>query len=659
MRLPGGRSRWAGGSALAAALLWAAAVFPAAGEGRDFWLLDRSTSMGDALPPPEAAAAADRVFAFADGLTPGTAGPAQRDQTRLGEALRQLGPRLRPGDRLHLWSDGAVTDVLPPAALLAGVEIDWRTVPRSLTWGELSAPSAVPAGGRFELAVEVLGGDAEVGRLEVAAVAPARMLELVTREAADTGRGVRLVLELALEAADGATLRLRWQQGGRRIERSLALAAPGRVRAWRRAGLPELAGLTPVEDPAAADLLFLEGDDPALRHPALARGAVVLGADADLPAALRTLAPWTAPGGGVVLLLDASGSMDGGPYAAAVEAVAAWSGALPASTPFAVRPFAADLGAALDPRLPEELRRLRERLPFGPTALADALEAAAADPAGEGVLVLVSDGRAEAPAGGWAPLAARLAVAFRSVLCVPVGADADRDALARLGELGEAGEAADLGRRLARALDGLDGERSGPVRAAPGSLWALPETLTPRGTRPPRRLAPGAEELHRNADGSTAAALRRVERGLLVGVAGEPDPQDWAALGLALVEGLSRPRLDRDGDRILLRGEAAGWRCVQDGELGFDRAGIGLASAGPFDPARPVEVRAPDGRAIRLPGIAPSEASADDRAWRAWSAVQSHLSAPVEARTGLLVGALLAAVAAVGLRRPGLRRGDS
>jgi hypothetical protein len=659
LRLPGGRSRWAGGSALAAALLWASAVFPGAGEGRDFWLLDRSSSMGDAEPPAKSSADPDRVFAFAGGFVPGTAGPADRDRTRLGEALRQLGPRLRPGDRLHLWSDGAATDALPPAALLAGVEVDWQAVPRTLTWGELSAPPAVPASGRFEIAVEVLGGDAAVGRLEVAAVAPARMLELVTREAADTRRGVRLVLELALEAADGAALRLRWLQGGERIERSLALASPGRVLAWSRAGLPDLDGLSPVTDPAEADLLFLDGDDPPLRHAALDRGAVVLAEDARLPAPDRSLAPWTAPGGGVVLLLDASGSMDGGPYAAAVDAVAAWSAALPASTPFVVRPFAADLGPALDPRQPEELRRLQERLPFGPTALAEALDEAAADGAWDGVLVLVSDGRAEAPAGGWAATAARLDAAFRAVVCVPVGTEADRSALARLGEIGEAGEAASLGHRLARTLDGLDGERSGPVRAAPDSLWALPARLDPPGARPPRRVAHAAEELYRNADGSAAAALRRQGRGLLVGVAGPPDPRAWAPLGIALVEDLGHPRLDRDGGRVLLRGEAAGWRCVQDGELGFDRAGSGLWSAGPFDPARPVEVRAPDGGSTVLPGIPLSEASADDGAWRAWLAVQRRLAAPVPARPGLLVGALLAALAAVGLGRPVSRLRDS
>lgn len=670
MRRPLARARLGAMLGVAAAACWLAALRGPAARGGEPWLLeDRSASMAGRVAPPALrdGVAGARQLRFADGVAGVGAADPPDAASRLGAALAALRPRLRAGDELRIWSDGAATDDLPGVAGFAGVALRWQAPPSLPRIVGVDAPAALPAGGRFEIAVRVAEGDPAAGALEVAALSPARLdgLHGLSQGATAGGAETRVEVELAAPVEQGVTLRLRWREGSRDSFWDLHLAAPGRIRAW--AGAPPAwliasRAFELVAAPAAADLLCLRAApfDRDAAAAALARGAVVAlaGAEASawaaLPAGLQPLQPQGPPAGALTILLDASGSMDGRPYAEAGAVLAEWAAAWPEAAALRVVPFAAEPGVPLDPRRPAELAALRRRVPFGPTGLAEALAVLRPLGAEPEPLLIVSDGRAAAPPAGWGSTARALAVRFDPVLCVPVGEAADLATLGALGELVTSAGPETLAARLRRSLDGLQGRTSGVLGPVPGGLWTVPAELQPLGARPRLRASHGAEALLRGAEGDDAAALRRVGRGLLVGYGADFEDPSWGELLPPLLAEWRQPRLRRQGGWLELDGEGTAWRAGVEGErpFAFDRSGVGIWRAGPFDERRAWVAWPPGGAPIALPPV-DAEATAGAAAWRAWLAAHSALPAVPRADPRWLAAALLLATAAWSARGTG------
>ncbi len=659
MTRPTLRFPWPAALAAAAVLLWSWSLVDGGG-GRRWLLEDRSDSMAGERAPEGEADPGSR-FHFADGLRAAEAAAPASGASRLGAALEELRPRLVAGDQLVVWSDGRATDELPDPAGFAGVEFVWRRPGPRPRFGHVEAPAFLPASGRLQIAVEVVDGDPAVGQLEVAAAAPAELLAMETRSAGAAGGVARIELDLAVagELGGAAGLRLRWRQRDAVAERQLRLAAPGQHLVWGASAVPAWAAgggrwrLAP--DREQAQVLF---PDPAAGTPqldaALRRGALVVAESRSLPHELRPLRPWTEDGGGVLVLIDLSGSMEGRPFAEALEVLARWGDGLPPDARFQVRAFAADLGPAADPRRPEEWAALAARRPFGPTGLAGALRQAAEEAAPRTRLVLIGDGQAEAPAEGWPALGAALAQSFSSVRCVPVGDQPDRAALAAIGDLMEDGAQGSLEQRLQRNLEALAGEVSGAFAAVPGALWSLPASLETGAPVRRQRAAPGAEVLLRHGDGSVGAALLRTGGGVVLGLAGPPADPAWAPLVAAIASDRTQPRLGRRGRWLHLAAEeAVGWTAAgADGRRRpFDRVSPGLWRCGPFPAAQPLELQPPGAPPFRLAGTPAREQAADDGPWRRWLLAQAAVRQATPARPGLLGAALGCAVLALGAAR--------
>ncbi|MBC8327674.1 MAG: hypothetical protein H8E31_02905, partial [Planctomycetes bacterium] len=546
--------------------------------------------------------------------------------------------------------------LLPAPAACAGGQVAGGQPARLPRFGELGVPAGRREAGGLQLGVEILDGDPALGELEVAALPPARLgpPRLLASGPSAAGARVEVELEISAPAAEGALLRLRWRQAGGVAERSLRLAGPGRFSVWGQPWPEWAAGgsaFEPAGSPADARILFAGAGTPAQAvESALERGALVVADQADLPASLRPLRPALAPAGGVLFLIDVSGSMEGGPYAEALARIAAWAALLPPELPIQVRPFAAELGAPGDPRRPEEWAALQRVLPFGPTALAAAVDQAAGQSQAGAHLVLVSDGQAEAPAGGWRPLGERLAEVFASVRCVPVGPRGDHPSLAGLGELAPLEPGADLSQRLERALSELPGTFTGPLHAVAGAAWSLPSSLDPARPLPRLETRPGAEALMRNAGGSDGAALLRAGAGTVLGLAGGASDPAWAPLILSVATELERPRLERTGSWIQLAADGAGWtaRSAGLGQVGFDRLTPDLWRAGPFRAGEAVEVQPPSGPSWSFAGTPEAELSASSEEWSGWLDTQRRLPAPDASRPVLLGAALVCAVLALG-----------
>lgn len=664
-----------------AVVLWAAALLPLPRRGRTFWLVDASASAGGPAAAVgalrELAAADERSFLFASGVAAAGA-PARTwpppQESRLGEALLAVRERLRPGDRLLVWTDGRATDPLPPVGDFTGVAVAWRPAPRQPRIASVDAPASWPPAAALQLRVELADADLAAGRLEVEA-RPLGSLE--SAEVQPFGPGTLAVKLRAPAPPRGPVdLRLAWIQDGRTDRRTVHLAPPGKVPCWSpEAGLretllrePRVEAL-PEYHPGAA--VLAGAWEPTLEELAdwLRQGSPVILASphaADwlrLPPPVRPFAP--APlEGELVVVLDCSGSMaEPGPEGTAFEEARSllreWATWWPREAVLRVFPFAATAGPALDPRDPDGAARLAATRPHGPTALAEALEELLPTLGPDGSVVLLTDGRARLPEAapeGWEGLGRSLADQGRRVLCVPAGAGADKSVLAALGEVVEEPARATLRSRLLEALSAPLQVGAGLARAEPGSLWTLPAAFPALGERDRFQAAPGAEWLLRDDSGAAAAALRRWERGILVGVAGQPEAhwiQDFAPL---VEEFWGAPRLERRGNRVILRGDGEGWRAGPAGAAAparpFDPLGSGLWEAGPFPPGAALQVHSPGGHRFDLPAAAADELAVTDGHWRQWLAAGTGKGAPA-ARPTFLAAALVSAVTALGLRRRG------
>jgi len=631
---------------LLAVLAWAAALTPGLpAPGRRFLLLDRSPSAAGAARRRAQELGArpgfdpGRAFELRDRLRPWGSRASVGEATPLGAALEALRPRLRRGDVLEVHTDGRATDPLPPAAAWAGIQVLWEPLdsgPRILA---LEAPASWPRSGRLLLGVRLAGPDWERGRLDL----QVQGLEAPAAEIRPLGAERAEILLGAAAAPEGPVrLRLAWVENGTERDRVLRwLGPPGAAVAALGPGVRAEEVLPPgwvrAEEAGTAPVQLYRAPGPLAGARPVPAGAVRLLASGRLedwlawpgegPPPFEAAPP---PGAGLEILLDRSGSMGeeeaGGrrPWDEALEAVTALARVWPEEAGFRVRPFGAVLGAALDPRRPEEAVRLREEPPFGPTRLEEVLEPwlAGLGPGETGVLV--SDG--EVPPAAREGVLGRLRAARAPLFLVPVGRPGALDWLREAGEvLGEAGLRERL---LAAAARGLE---TGPERLLPEeeALWPLPETGLATGARDRMRLRPGWEPLLRDASGEVVAGLRRLAGGGLLAVAAvEPGPA-LLELAAALADEASAPRLRRAGGRVLLEGGGPGWQVREAGveEAGawrpLDPLGADLRGAGPFPPGAALELRSPAGLVWTLPAETGEAAASAEPFRRFVEAVQA------------------------------------
>lgn len=607
-----------------ALLLWAAAwLLPAqAGAGREWWLLDASASMAGA-PAPAAVMDPERTRWFARGLARIPEAEAGREESALGAALRTLRAEMRAGDTLRVYTDGRATDALPPRALFADCQISTQAPPPGPRLAELTAPPAWPASGRLALDARVL--DADFARAEISVESAPGAVELLSALPAAGGR-VRLEVQARDPLRPPALLRLRWREGARSTARAVAVAAPESEPAR-------------VLDPA----LWSESESDFVRA-----GGTLLLASARLsawlavPPEFRPFQP-AIERPPLTVLLDRSGSMDQGGLDEARSLLQRWAGEFADGPGFGVRAFAERLEAPLDLRQPEARAQLAAMLPYGPTRLAEALEEACAGLPAGAPLILISDGRAEAPPEGWKRWREAV-IGGRRLLCVPVGADSDRPVLELLGEALTEGE---FGLRLAQAFDALQE----PVRAAalarPGATLPLPAQLELPAPRAALAAAAGAELLMQDGAGRAALALRRSGAGSVLGLAapaeaGWPDalapaaaasrriPGGWWEGRLQIAAGPPPPVAAQNGrtlDLLLLDpGPPALWEAA-----GADARGA-------------VSVRAAAGGGGWIQPAAPDlEWTAGNEAWTAWVAADLESRNRRGPRPTLMVAALAAA----------------
>ncbi len=304
----------------------------------------------------------------------------------------------------------------------------------------------------------------------------------------------------------------------------------------------------------------------------------------------------------VILLVDASGSMDGTPFASATAAIGtALEAALPEDD-VEVRFFADDLSppirlSAADRARPALRRAFVEqvghaRAPQGSTQLWRALEQIAlerADSAREALVLLLSDGRdpdvKAAPARGQG-LRTRLGTERAHIVVIAAGDDPDRDLLASLlnpgesivdaGDLSKPGASDRLAHLFARAL-AQDEVLQGPFDVLPvahengiaADVARASVDLAPiaRAVRADvvRTDTNYAEPFWSTHDGAPLGAIRRAGLGLSAALAFQPasdwapqwtDPKRLAPLlrTLARVHALrsSEPRLREEDGRLCL-----------------------------------------------------------------------------------------------------------
>jgi len=608
-----------------ALLLWGAAwLLPERlAAGRDWWLLDASASMAGAAPPPAAAADPERTRWFARGLARSAAAEEGREESALGAALLSLRPELRAGDRLHVWTDGRSSDALPPRALFSDCQIVAHAPPPGPRLTELRAPPAWPADGRIALAARVL--DAQFAAAEIAVESAPGAVELLRAEPV-AGGWVRLEIRALDAAAPPGWLRLRWREGGRSTARAVAIAPPPAA-AW------------PVADPAR----WSERESQQVRA-----GATLLLAHAELGAWLAVPEEFRPFAAGelespVLILLDRSGSMDAGAWDEARALLTGWAREFGAGAGLRVQTFAENLEAPLDLRKAEDRARLAALLPFGRTRLAAALEEACAGLPADATLILISDGRADAPAEGWEAWSRRV-IGARSLLCVAVGADPDRATLAHLGARFSEGA---FRERLQQAFERLREPRGGPAFAQPGASLPLPDRWDAPAPRAALAAAPGAELLLADAAGGAVLSLRRAGAGAVLGLAA-PANAGWPAELRAAAAASRVPASGWFDGRLLVSGGPPPPRVAQGGRpldlLLLDSGPPARWEARGADPRLPARVAdAAAASAWILPPSADLEWTADDSPWRSWAAEGAESRNRGGPRPTLLVAALVAA----------------
>ncbi len=629
------------------------------GGSRTWLLVDRSASMGDAVQPADLASgvAASRAYAFAEGLGPESASSqalGSRERSRLGAALDLLRKRLRPGDELRIYTDGRATDRLPEAWEWAGIRIRAVAPPPRPRLSPRDPPLCWPSAGSLVLDLRLENARLEDGELEVGAWGGAGSLDARLGPWHGTGAST---FTARLEVRDPAPprpsgLALRWR--GKEGESSFRLplgpplhpCADSSREAWRKrlraAGFPA----PPSGAEARIRVEPVAEVDPVELGVLLDRGELVLlvgsraGDWADLPPAWQPFRPAPPPGRRLLLLLDHSGSMAGAPLREARAAVRRWADWWPTDFGFRVLPFAAETEAPWDPRTATGRAALAALQAFGPTALAAALDEVSRLVDSRTVLVILGDGRAEAPPQGWSALGEGLRARAGAVYVVPVGEDPRREVLRSLGRIPAPGEG--LRRQLDLAFQGgREALRSAPLHARPGALWTLPLRFE-AGTRPPLRSAPGAEVLLEDADGLTGAALLRRGSGLLVGLAAS-DSAPWEELLAPLAAEMGRPRLRRVGEWVELRAPGRGWRVEIPGEGGsrpFEADPAGDSRAGPFAPTVPLIVRGPRGSRVELPPRPMREGEAPADPWQSWLEAQRAFPRHRPLSPGWLLAAL-------------------
>jgi len=320
----------------------------------------------------------------------------------------------------------------------------------------------------------------------------------------------------------------------------------------------------------------------------------------------------------VVLIVDGSGSMTGGPFehvrTASLDLVL---GALPRdhielrffTGALGPKIFESASGQSVEQRQLALAPLLAARVPGGPTDILymlgqlATLREAATRP---GLVLLLTDGQT----GGWVPersraLRRRLAVAGTKLTILAVGEQPDREFLASLllaGEaLVEAGDLSDLARLLNREVN-LDRIREGDgllaIPADPSTLAeglgrdVLAAELAESGADPwplarsvRGRARDSAEVLWVSSEGDPLLALQRVGRGVVAACATTPDAR-WAA-PLAngpgrlapLVRTLGRARtpgagawIEARGDELVLEGAEREWPPVLEARIARVRA---------------------------------------------------------------------------------------
>ena len=659
---------------IAAALLWGGSLWPGRTSG-DAWLLaDRSASMGDAPVPAEwlERVPESRRFQFATELRPWDGSVGGRNGSRLGAALTELAGRLAEGDELLVFSDGRATDDLPPLAPWRGRDLRWLVPPPRPRIVGADCPASWPGSGATRITVHLADADLETGTLEVRA----RPVALAAADWRPDGPDrLAVTLRTAAAPAEGLELLLTWRQEGTLSSLRRWIAAPGRIAAAVGGGsdavLEDGVRNRPMLDlrllPAEAAVVVerAQSVDLAALQRWLDEGKLVLllGERFDgwlrLPSTLRPFDARPPAEAALHLLLDRSGSMASGALDEARKAIADWAEAWPATARFVVHPFAAQLEAPLRPDREEGRHRLAELRPFGPTELAAAVEELLPRLAASDRVVILSDGRAPAPAAGWPAQGAALLAACSAVITVPVGGGADAEVLASLGELARDGTGEDLAQRLRRGLADADDSADGPAIPAAGTLWTLPARLAwPRRSRMDAR--PGAERLLVDGEGNVAAAALRVGSGVLLGAA-VPAEGDWPPLLEAVAADWTALRVRRAGDFLVWEGNDPGG--ARAGELPasgarrlqpFDPWSGQEWRAGPFDPATDWQLELSGGASLRLPAPPRDEGSSSAEPWRRWLAARAAVPPTRRFASVWLLAALLAALTAAGLRHRGL-----
>ncbi|KAA3607771.1 MAG: VWA domain-containing protein [Planctomycetota bacterium] len=687
-------ARWWAGLAVGCWLL--ALVIPGTHSGgRTFHLWDLSRSAGRRPPLGEATAdsqAANR-WLFAAGVVPARRRPSDwptPDQSRLGEALRFLAGRLRPGDRVVVHSDGKSTDALPPVDAFPEVEWIWDRAPSPTRFGVIEAPLRWPSGTEWlEIRVQVVAPEPDpegssTGRLLPVQARPSGVLLAAEVEPLPGGL-FRLRLQAPRAAETGLQLQLRYQEEGRELRRPLAIG-PARNLAWwspdpelrqalQAAGLSVSVAEAEAEPPQGAAIFAPAQAADADRYRSwLEQGRLVvlaspsMAAWAPMPEDLRPFQPRPDPGQALVVLLDRSGSMAGEPWIQARQAVLHWAQLWPQANPLVVLPFATAMEPALDPRKEADRTRLQALLPSGRTALAEALESLQGRLPDQARVVVLGDGRASPPEQGWAALVEALRQEGAEIGTVAVGEDPDLANLQAIGPAwdrgvqgnGEADRKADedLENRLLQALAKPLAVKPGRAEAIPGLLWDLPALLPAFQARDRMAAATGAVALYQDLEGGHPVAVKWQARGVLVGLAAFPEPawlEHLAALWPQLVESA---RWWRQGPQLWLQ-SAAGPPRIEDREgrpLALEASGPGLWLARGLDPAATYFwVHSDGGQKLRLPPPAAAEEQAEDGPWRRWLSRQRHRSASMAFSGPWLLAGMVALVISQGVRRLGKR----
>ena len=630
--------------ALLALLCWGASIAGLPRERMEWVLVDASPSVWagnsqawDALASIpssssrlEEAWRSGRAFRVGREIRPWIPGeePDSAGGSPLGSALAFLRERMLPGDRLYFLTDGRSTDPLPPTWNWKGGEVIWEPIGGKPGLQELEAPFAWPERGGLVIRARISGSTTDVEEVKLETPGNRRL------EINALGRNQSGKWEWKINPGEARNQKLpikvsaRFKHGWESLEKLIRPFSRNRNRVLK------------AEDGGAQILATLAADGVALV--VSSRAAAWASLPADLCPFLPE--PSTRP---VCVVLDCSGSMAEGGLDEARQALEEWANW--DSGDLVIFPFSGGLDEPFNLQDTGGVGRLRSLQPHGPTRLAAALESAATTHPLEIPFILVGDGQAETPAGGWVKFRRRV-LEGRTIWSVPVGPEANLDLLASLGPVIEGRT---LRRRLADGLGGISAATLEPARAVAGASLPLPSVIPGASSRPLMKVAFGGEVLFKDVLGRVAGAALRHPEGIVIGLLSPLHPEIKQAFASTLRSARGGGGVTRSKRRLSSLGGL--FRVIKPTGAGQPD----LTSPGPPqgfsmpDPA-PFEflsLEFPGEDEFSLPPERDGEFGADPGDWVAWcSRNQVKTTLPDTPFSRLLLGGLLLALVALSLR---------